>query len=258
MNKSEKLILITNDDSYRAKGIKELVDMVKHLGRVVVVAPRDPMSAKSHAITVDEPLWLKKIKSEQNEEWYHLNGTPADCVKFAIHEILQERRPDIVLSGINHGPNNSVSQFYSGTVSAAVEGTLNGIPSIAFSVNNFMPDAKFSHAKEHIIKITSEVLEKSLPAHICLNVNFPKGANPIKGLKVCRQTRGKWEEKFIKQEHPYRGNFYWLSGTFTNFEPKAGDNDVWAVENDYTAVLPIDIDITAYKFMDDIRDWEQF
>ena len=252
---NKNLILITNDDSYRAKGISELVKSVKHLGKIVVVAPKNPMSAKSHSITVDEPLWLKKIKEEENETWYHLSGTPADCVKFALHELL-ERKPDIILSGINHGPNNSVSQFYSGTVSAAIEGTLNGISSIAFSVNNFDPDAKFNHTHKHIAKIVENILENKLPKHICLNVNFP--AEETKGIKICRQTRGKWEEKFIKQQHPFKGDFFWLSGTFTNFEPQAGDNDVWAVENNYTAVLPIDIDITAYKFMQEIEVWEKW
>jgi 5'-nucleotidase len=253
---NKPLILITNDDSYKAKGIKELVEFVKDLGRIVVVAPKDPMSAKSHSITVTEPLWIKKLSENENITWFHLNGTPADCVKFALHEVLEER-PALILSGINHGPNYSVSQFYSGTVAGAVEGTLNGIPSIAFSLNDFDSKADFSQAREFIRQITAEVLKNPLPINICLNVNFPSIEKELKGLKICRQTHGKWVESFVKQAHPYNGNYFWLTGTFTNFEPDAGDNDVWAVENGYASVLPLNIDMTDYDFMEKIRDWER-
>ncbi len=249
------LILVTNDDSYRAKGIRELVDMIKYFGKIVVVAPQNAMSAKSHSITVTDPLWLKKIKEETDIEWYHLSGTPADCVKFAVHKILAQK-PDLVVSGINHGPNYSVSQFYSGTVAAAVEGTLNGIPSIAFSVNDFDPEAGFRHTQKHIKSILKEVLANPLPKDICLNVNFPDEKSAIKGLKVCRQTRGKWVEEFIEHEHPFMGKHYWLAGTFTNFEPDDSDNDVWAVENGYTSVLPMNIDLTAYDYLEKIKNWE--
>ncbi|MCK5538573.1 MAG: 5'/3'-nucleotidase SurE, partial [Bacteroidales bacterium] len=248
------LILITNDDSYRAKGIKELVEYIKDLGKIVVVAPKNPMSAKSHSITVTEPLWIKKLSSENDITWYYLNGTPADCIKFALHQLLEEK-PDLILSGINHGPNYSVSQFYSGTVAGAIEGTLNGVPSIAFSLNDFDSEADFSKSKDYIRKITKEVLANPLPTNICLNVNFPDFKTKHKGLKICRQTHGKWVEKFIEQTHPWAGNYYWLSGTFTNFEPDAGDNDVWAVENGYASVLPLNIDMTDYNYIEKIKSW---
>jgi len=250
------LILITNDDSFRANGIKQLVEFVKDMGQIVVVAPKNPMSAKSHSITVTEPLWIHKISDEDNVTWYHLNGTPADCVKFAIHEVLKNK-PDLVLSGINHGPNYSVSQFYSGTVAGAIEGTLNGIPSVAFSLNDFDSEADFSKTREYNRQITKEVLQHALPTNVCLNVNFPHAGVKTKGLKICRQTHGKWVEKFIEQSHPWAGKYYWLSGTFTNFEPDAGDNDVWAVENGFASVLPLNIDMTDYKFMETIKHWEK-
>lgn len=255
MQSKEAIILITNDDGVDAKGIKCLTDAVKDMGRVVVVAPLHPMSAQSHAITVRDPLWFKQLSSENNVEIYACSGTPVDCIKIGIHQILKEN-PTVILSGINHGPNLSASVFYSGTMAAAIEGCLNQIPSIGFSLDDFSHSADFSNTIAYIKQITAETMRNGLPNGICLNVNFPaKKGQPIKGVKIVRQLQGKWREEFVQREHPHGGNYYWLSGEFISLEPEAQDTDTWAVENGYIAIVPTQLDLTAHHFVKQLNNW---
>ncbi|MCL3780406.1 5'/3'-nucleotidase SurE [Prolixibacteraceae bacterium JC049] len=245
-------ILVTNDDGYRAPGIRALVEVVKEFGNVTVVAPDDSRSGMSNAITVYSPLRVKKIKEEENLTVYKCNGTPVDCVKIGISELMDET-PDLLVSGINHGANSSVSVLYSGTMGAAIEGTIHGIDSIGFSLCDYSKSANFEHTKSYIRDIVSNVLEEGLSQNISLNVNFPVG--DIKGVTVCRQSRGKWMEEFEKRQDPAKRSYYWLTGYYQDFEPEAKDTDSYALENGMVAITPITIDMTAYKEMERIKNW---
>ena len=256
MTETKPLILISNDDGVQAKGINELVEVAKKLGEVVIVAPDKGMSAKSHAVTMTEPLQYKRVEREDTVESYACTGTPADSVKMAIHQIL-ERKPDLVISGINHGSNASISVVYSGTFAAALEGSLNGVPSIAFSLLDYSVDADFSASKIYAEKIIANALKNPFPSRTCLNVNIPKATvNEVKGMRVCRQTKGAWAEKFIHREHPYGADYYWLTGKYQNFEPEAEDTDEWALNNNYVSIVPIKLDWTDYETISNIKDWE--
>ncbi len=251
------LILISNDDSIHAKGIKTLVEIAKKIGRVVVVAPDKPQSAKSHSITLESPLTYKKTNTFGNEiETYSTSGTPADCVKLAFNSILTET-PDLVLSGINHGSNYSVNLIYSGTVAAAVEGVMHNVPSIAFSITSHNPDADFSAAKIYTEKIIRKILDSPIK-DLCLNVNIPNiDYNQIQGIMTCKQTKGAWFEEFAKIPHPNNNtDYYWLTGKYVNFEPERTDTDVWAIENNFVSIVPIKIDFTDYKSLEKIREWK--
>ncbi|NHB67188.1 5'/3'-nucleotidase SurE [Perlabentimonas gracilis] len=243
-NKREPLILISNDDGYRAKGLEALIQMAKPLGRVVVVAPSEGHSGMSHAITIKDPLRIRKQKRTDDVELYSVNGTPVDCIKLAMSEVLKTT-PDIILSGVNHGSNSSVSVFYSGTMGAAIEGCLYGIPSIGFSLLDFMPDADFTGAVEYGKPIIESVLANGLKRGVCLNVNFPAiPADEIKGVRVCRQNMGTWREEFDKRTDPRGIDYYWLTGYFHNEEPEATDTDEYALANGYVSVVPIRADLT--------------
>src|SRR5512147_930270 len=241
----EKLILITNDDGIEAKGIQALVEAVSPLGKIVIIAPKEPQSGMSQAITVKHPLRVKKV-TINGFEGYTVNGTPTDCVKLGFNQILP-KKPDLLVSGINHGSNSSTSIMYSGTLGAALEGCLNGIPSIGFSLISFDPDADFSAAINYSRRIASKVLEKGLPKFIGLNVNIPYiGEDKIKGIKICRQTLGYWREEFERRTDPAGRDYYWLTGQFYNHEPDASDTDEWALSNNYVAVVPVRTDMTCY------------
>ena len=248
------LILITNDDGLHAKGIKALTNSVRELGDVIVVAPDGPRSGMSSAITSLQPLRVHLEKEEQSIKIYSCSGTPVDCVKLGINE-LAGRKPDIVLSGVNHGSNAAIAVLYSGTMGAALEGAVFKIPSIGFSLLDHSHNADFSYSEKYISMLTKQVLEEGLPVGTCLNVNIPKGDN-IKGIKICRQTSGKWEKEFLQSKDGSGRAVYWLTGEFTNDEPYNEMTDEWALANGYVSVVPIRIDMTNHKHIESIRSWE--
>ncbi len=254
--KERRLILVTNDDGVDAKGIKCLTDIAKNFGDVVVLAPDKGKSGMSHSVSLNEPIYLNKVSEEEGLEIYACSGTPADSVKIALHKILK-RKPDLILSGINHGSNASVSAIYSGTVAAAREGSMNGITSIAFSLLSHAPDADFKAAKKYSRIIIEKVLENGIGTQTCLNVNVPNiPESEIKGIKMCRQTLGKWIEEFDYRVNPHNRDYYWLTGRFSNFEPTAEDTDEWALNNNYVAVVPIEVDLTSYPVLEQLKKWK--
>ena len=254
--KKKPLILVTNDDGISAPGIRALISVMKEIGEVVVVAPDSPQSATGHAITINNTLHINKINIDPDVETeYSCSGTPVDCVKFAVNEILK-RKPDLCVSGVNHGSNSSINVIYSGTLSAAVEAGIEGIPAIGFSLLDYDWNADFEPAKPFIKKIAEEVLEKGLPEGVILNVNFPKLAEKdIKGIKVCRQAKAMWVERFDKRQNPQGKDYYWLTGEFVNMD-KGEDTDEWALENGFISMVPVQFDLTAYHAMQQLNTWK--
>ena len=250
------LILVTNDDGISAPGIRALIAVMQELGDVVVVAPDSPQSAMGHAITINNTLHLNKISTENAPVTeYSCSGTPADCVKMAVNEILKQK-PDLCVSGVNHGSNSSINIIYSGTMSAAVEAGIEGIPAIGFSLLDYNWDADFEQIKPFIKKITSQVLTNGLQEGTVLNVNFPKlKTNEIKGIKICRQAKAMWEEKFDKRVTPFGKEYYWLSGEFVNLD-KGTDTDEWALANDFISIVPVQFDLTAHHAIQILNTWE--
>ncbi len=256
MNSKKPLILVTNDDGINAPGIRFLIDIMNDFGDVVVVAPDSPQSGMGHAITINSTLYCESIVINKNEPQseYSCSGTPVDCVKIAVNEILK-RKPDLCVSGINHGSNSSINVIYSGTMSAAVEAGTQGIPAIGFSLLDYSLDADFSHSKEFIKRIVSECLKNGMPEGVVLNVNIPKISNSkLKGIKICRQANGVWEEKFDKRTNPLGRDYYWLSGKFVNND-KGEDSDEWALENEYVSITPTQYDLTAHHAIKNINHW---
>jgi 5'-nucleotidase len=249
------LILVTNDDSIIAPGIRTLIEVMKTIGEVIVVAPDSPQSAMGHAITINSTLHLDKIKLDTDlEHEYSCSGTPVDCFKIAVHEILK-RKPDLCVSGINHGSNSSINVIYSGTMSAAVEAGIEGIPAIGFSHVDYSWDTDFEPIKEYVKKISLEVLENGLPEGVILNVNFPKAnKEPIKGIKICRQAKAMWKEKFDKRTNPQGKEYYWLTGEFVN-QDKGQDTDEYALENGYISIVPVQFDLTAHHAIQTLNNW---
>lgn len=243
--KEKPVILITNDDDITSKGIRSLVEAVKELGTVVVVAPDRPQSGMGHAITIGSPLRMNKMNLFGDVEAWQTSGTPVDCVKLAVDKILH-RKPDLCLSGINHGANHSINVIYSGTMSAAMEASIEGIPSIGFSLLDYNYDADFTGAKQTVHKIVSSILGKKLDKHFLLNVNIPAlPAEKIKGIKLCKQAYAKYEEDFSERLDPHGKKYYWLTGAFKNFD-KGRDTDVWALEHGYVSAVPVQFDLTNY------------
>ncbi|RIW13184.1 5'/3'-nucleotidase SurE [Algoriphagus lacus] len=257
---SRPLILVSNDDGITSKGIRVLVSVMKKLGDVVVVAPDSPQSGMGHAITIGETLRLYEEDIFEDVLAYKSSGTPADCVKLAKHYVLKDRTPDLVVSGINHGSNTSISVLYSGTMSAAIEGALEGYPSIGFSLCDFSSKADFSHVEEWVEKIARQVLERGIAKGVALNVNFPPKRNEaIKGVKICRQADAKWQEEFAERFDPTGRKYFWMAGNFVNFD-KGEDNDEWAIANNYISIVPCQYDLTAYHAISQINkewDWEK-
>ena len=250
------LILITNDDGYKAPGLLHVAELARRFGDVVVVAPVKGQSGMSHAVTLTEPIRIKLKSEEHGMVVYSCTGTPADSVKIALNQILK-RKPDLVISGINHGSNASVSLFYSGTVAGCIEGCLNGIPSIAFSVDNHQPDADFSLALKYAARIIPQVLKQGLPEYTCLNVNFPDILpEDCLGIKVCRQTMGVWKEEFERRLDPLGRDYYWLTGYFSNLEPEDENTDEWALQHNYAAIVPVKVDVTNHKALEVIEKWD--
>ncbi len=253
MKNKRPLILISNDDGYAAKGINSLVEFVRGFGDVIVCAPESARSGYSCAFSSELPLRLTLKHSEEHLQVWACNGTPVDCLKIAVSELC-DRMPDIVLSGINHGDNASVNSHYSGTMGVAREGCMKGVPSVAFSLCDYSADADFVPMERMVKIITGRVLEEGLPKNVCLNVNFPKGAD-YKGVRVCRMCNGIWENELVKELHPRGYDYYWMVGSFRDTEPEAQDTDEWALANGYVAITPTTIDITAYAMMERMKEW---
>lgn len=253
MNK-RPLILVTNDDGITAPGVRTLISVMNELGDVVVVAPDSPQSGMGHAITINSTLYCDKIKIDEGPQIeYQSSGTPADCVKLAVSEILK-RKPDLCVSGINHGSNASINVIYSGTMSAAIEGGIEGIPSIGFSLLDYAWSANFEHLKPYIKKITENVLENGLPDGVVLNVNFPK-SEEFNGMKICRQGRANWVEEMDKRVNPHGKEYYWLTGKFVDLDG-GEDTDIWALNNNYVSVVPVQFDLTAHHFIQKLNSWK--
>jgi 5'-nucleotidase len=247
------LILITNDDGVKAPGIRALINYIRPLGRVVVVAPDRPQSGTAHAVTIAHPLRIELILKETDYEEYSCNGTPADCVKLAF-KIVMGRRPDFLFSGINHGSNASINIVYSGTMAAVLEGALAGVPSVGFSLNNYSLNADFGPSGQFVRSIASNVVSNGLPEGVCLNVNIPDvSVEKIKGIRVCRQAAGTWQEDFDEREDPNGRKYYWMKGVYAQIG-NGEDTDQWAVENNYVAVVPVQFDLTAYNALEQLRN----
>ncbi|WP_029903887.1 5'/3'-nucleotidase SurE [Prevotella sp. 10(H)] len=255
MENQKPLILITNDDGYQAKGINELIESVKGLGEIIVVAPDGPRSGMSSAITSLQPLRIHLIKNEGDVRIYSCSGTPVDCVKLGISE-LAGKKPDIVLSGINHGSNAAVAVLYSGTMGAAIEGAVFKVPSIGFSLLDHDHNADFSATHKYTRMLTEQVLKDGLPAGTCLNVNIPKG-EAIKGVKICRQTAGQWVNEFMPSKDGANKQIYWLTGSFENDEPHDEMTDEWALNQGYVSVVPVKVDMTNHDHLEMIKSWEK-
>ncbi|MGV3631092.1 MAG: 5'/3'-nucleotidase SurE [Bacteroidota bacterium] len=248
------LIFVTNDDGIFSKGIRTLVEAAKPYGRVVVIAPDKPQSGMGHAITINNVLRMAKSDIFDGVESYTCTGTPVDCVKLGIYELMK-RKPDLLLSGINHGANTSTSVLYSGTMSAAVEGAMESIPSIGFSLADYDSEADFSVAKKVVEMTLDKILENPMPHGVCLNVNVPKiKASEFKGLKVCRAAHAYWEDRFDKRQDQYGNPYYWLTGEFSN-EDKGEDTDLFALGQGFASIVPVQFDLTAYHAMAELNSW---
>lgn len=254
MKQSKKpRILVVNDDGITAPGIKVLMETMQELGEVVVVAPEGAQSGMGHAITIGKPLRIDEVAWHDSISMYKTNGTPVDCVKLAVNQIFKGEKPDICVSGINHGLNHSINVLYSGTMSAAVEGAIEGIPSIGFSYDDFSFDADFSACKPYIKAITEQVLSNGLAPHSLLNVNIPN-VPEIKGIKICRQANAKWAEEFDERMDPYKRQYYWLTGKF-QLQDRGEDTDAWALQNGFVSIVPVQYDMTAHHVIPTLNGW---
>lgn len=257
MTKKRPLILVTNDDGITAPGIQSLIEAVTPFGDICVVAPDSPQSAMGHAITINNTLYCNKVDlhTEHTVDTYSCSGTPVDCVKLATNEILK-RKPDLCVSGINHGSNSAINVIYSGTMSAAVEAGIEGIPAIGFSLLDYSMDADFSASKGVVKSIVENVLKNRLPKGVVLNVNIPKVTpEEIKGIKICRQANARWVEDFDKRTNPMGREYYWLTGNFIN-DDKGEDTDEWALAHNYVSVVPTQFDLTAHHFIQELNSWD--
>ncbi|MCK5782228.1 MAG: 5'/3'-nucleotidase SurE [Flavobacteriales bacterium] len=256
MHKNKPLILITNDDGINAPGIRNLISVMNECGEVWVVAPDKGQSAMGHAITVNSTLHIEEINSgDEPQKEFSCSGTPADCVKIAISELLP-RTPDLCVSGINHGSNSAINVIYSGTMSAAIEAGMEGVASIGFSLLDYSDNANFEHCKPFVKKIVQNTLENGLPNGVILNVNIPKlPYDEIKGVKICRQAKATWEEEFDKRIDPRGRTYFWLTGKFVNLD-KGEDTDEWALENSYVSIVPVQYDLTAYHAIQELNSWD--
>lgn len=253
MKNKRPVILVTNDDGITAPGIQALIRIASEFGQVLVVAPDSPQSGTGHAITINSTLHFNEISAPDAEiKQFSCSGTPVDCVKFAVIELLKTK-PDLCLSGINHGSNSSINVIYSGTMSAAVEAGIEGIPAIGFSLANFDWNADFEPLAPSIRQIVRQVLDKGLPSGVVLNVNFP--TSDIKGIKICRQAKAMWEERFDRRQSPHGRDYYWLTGNFVN-QDKGEDTDEWALANGFASVVPVQFDLTAYHAMQHLNTFD--
>ncbi|MBU3821057.1 5'/3'-nucleotidase SurE [Flavobacteriaceae bacterium XHP0103] len=254
--KEKPLILVTNDDGISAPGLRTLIKLMNTLGDVVVVAPDSPQSGMGHAITLDSTLYAERVTLDNGpQKEYSCSGTPADCVKLAIRELL-DRRPSLCVSGINHGSNSSINVIYSGTMSAAIEAGIEGIPAIGFSLLDYAWSANFEASEQFVKTIANRALKHGLPNGVALNVNIPNlPKKHIKGIKVCRQAKANWVEEFDKRKSPQGKDYYWLTGKFVNLDG-GEDTDEWALENGYVSIVPIQFDLTAHHFIQNLNTWQ--
>ena len=250
------LILVTNDDGINAPGIRTLISVIKDIGDVIVVAPDSPQSGMGHAITINSTLHSSRITPKNSEIIeYSCSGTPADCVKLAINELMP-RKPDLCVSGINHGSNSSINVIYSGTMSAAIEAGIEGVPAIGFSLLDYSWNADFSQSKDFIRKITLNALNNRIPKGVVLNVNIPAvKKSDIKGVKICRQAKAYWVEEFDKRKNPLGQEYYWLTGKFVN-KDQGEDTDEWALKNNYISIVPVEFDLTAHHAIQGLNEWD--
>lgn len=249
------VILVTNDDGVMAPGIRNLVHFMLELGEVVVVAPDRPQSGMGHAVTLEKPLRLEKISVDGDHMEFSCSGTPVDCVKIAVNKVLH-RKPDLLVSGINHGSNSSINVIYSGTMSATIEGSMEGIPSIGFSLLDYRFDADFLPAKKFIQEIARNVLKNGLPSGICLNVNIPAvPEDQIRGVRVCRQAHANWDEEFDHRKDPRGRDYFWLTGRFELHE-NSNETDEWALATNYISLVPTQFDFTAHQIIPEIKNWK--
>jgi len=250
------LILISNDDGYQAKGIHALVDMLRPLADILVCAPDSARSGFSCAFSATTPLRLTKQHEEEGVQIWSCNGTPVDCVKLALSQLLHGRTPDMVAGGINHGDNGSVNSHYSGTMGVVMEGAMKYIPSVAFSLCDHSDDANFEPLRPYIRQMTERVLREGLPQGVCLNVNFPLTTDGVfQGIRVCRMARGRWVNEITTCHHPRGYDYYWMVGHYQNDEPEADDTDNWALTHGYIAITPTQVDVTDYATMQSLASW---
>lgn len=254
MEVQKPIILVTNDDGISAKGMRSLYDAVKGFGEIYIVAPDSPQSGMGHAITINNPLRLNKVDLFENTIAFSCSGTPVDCVKLGIYEVMKQK-PDLIVSGINHGANTSTNVLYSGTMSAAVEGAMESVPSIGFSLCNFDSDADFSVAQLVVKQIVKKVLKNGMPEGVCLNVNVPDlPESEFKGVKFCHQAKAFWEDSFDKREDQFGKPYFWLTGHFLDQE-KTNDTDLYWIEKGYASIVPTQYDMTAYKALKELENW---
>jgi 5'-nucleotidase len=252
MSKKKPVILVTNDDGITAKGIAALVHVAKRFGEVVVVAPDSPQSGMGHAITIGQPLRLKKSTIFKGIESYECSGTPVDCVKLAVDKVIG-KKPDLCLSGVNHGSNSSINIIYSGTMSAAMEAAIEGIPAVGFSFLDYAYDADFTLSKKVVSQVLKNMFAGKLPMNALYNVNIPKvSTENYQGLKVCRQANAKWQENFVERKDPMGHKYYWLTGQFKNSDRKK-DTDEYALKNNFASVVPVQFDLTNYDLLNQIE-----
>ncbi len=247
-------ILVSNDDGIYSEGIIALREAMSELGEVYVYAPHKQQSAVGHAITTHLPLRVNPYYMNGDFFGYAVTGTPADCVKLAVTTHMKEK-PDLIVSGINHGSNAAINVIYSGTVSAATEGTILGIPSIAFSLTTYV-DFDFTYSKKVAKIIATAVLKNGIPPGVLLNVNIPPvPEEQIKGIKVTKQGKSRWNDYFEKRVDPQNREYYWLTGQMNNIEDDE-DSDIKAIQQNYVSVTPIQFDLTAYEFLETLKKWE--
>jgi 5'-nucleotidase len=245
-------ILLTNDDGIDAPGLKSLVECMRAFGELTVIAPKHPMSGVGHAITMRQTIEVEKTTHFWDIPSYSLNGTPADCVKYALAKHF-DQKPDLVVSGINHGSNASVNMIYSGTVAAAVEGAFYGIPSVAFSSLNYDEDADLSSSKQIVKEIIPLILSHSMPRFTLWNVNIPDvDAQKLKGFRFCRQSLAHWQEEFVEDTNENGKQSFWLTGTFV-CDDKDESSDIWTLENGYASVVPVYLDLTHHHYLDELK-----
>ncbi len=255
MKNKRPFILIANDDGYHSRGIRHLVDFVSTIGDVLVVAPESARSGYSCAFSATDYLRLKPRHNMGNIEVWSCSGTPVDCVKIALSQLCRNRRPDLILSGINHGDNSSVNNHYSGTMGAALEGCMKYIPSVAFSSCYYEEDANLEPLRPYVQEIVRKVLAEGLPKGVCLNVNFPAREH-FEGVKACRMTFGSWVEEIDKRSHPRGHDYYWVVGHYRNDEVGVEGTDQYALDNGYVAITPTLVDVTAYDFIEKLESWK--
>ncbi len=251
MKNKRPLILISNDDGYQAKGINSLIEMLRDMADLLVCAPDSARSGYACAFTANDPLRLQLRREEEGVQVWVSNGTPVDCVKLALSQLCTERKPDMVIGGINHGDNASVNTHYSGTMGITMEGCMKYIPSVAYSICDFSADADFEPLRPYIRHITAKVLAEGLPRGVCLNVNFPV-VERYQGVKVCRMAYGTWSREVVKEHHPRGYDYYWMVGHYSNDEPERDDTDNWALAHGYIAITPTRMDVTAYEAMEQV------